>query len=165
MNAHDLPTHAVPAAASSDLAAPQRLGGVVVGDLLALTEDGSAALVRFSGQVGMAAVRARASIDLHGSHIGGSVVLMFEHGDPGLPIVVGVLRDRPGWPMDDKPAQVEIDADGLRLVVSAKQQLVLRCGKASVTLTKGGRILLEGTDLLSRSSGTNRIKGGSVQIN
>ena len=37
--------------------------------------------------------------------------------------------------------------------------------KASITLTSAGKILLRGAYILNRSSGVNRIKGGSVQIN
>jgi Domain of unknown function (DUF6484) len=139
--------------------------GVVIGELLALTEDGTTPLVRFPGQVGESAVAARSSVDLHGPHIGQSVVLVFEQGDPARPIVMGVLRGATGWPQADKPAQVDVDADGERLIVSAKEQLVLRCGKASITLTKAGKVLVEGSYVLSRSTGVNRIKGGSVQLN
>jgi hypothetical protein len=139
--------------------------GVVIGELLALTDNGATPLVRFAGQQGASAVAARSSIDLHGPHIGQGVVLMFEHGDPARPIVIGVLRGAAGWPQADRPAQVDVDADGQRLVVSAKEQLVLRCGQASITLTKAGKVLIEGSFLLSRSTGVNRIKGGSVQLN
>jgi hypothetical protein len=93
------------------------------------------------------------------------VALMFEGGDADRPIVVGIVRGQTAWPLDARPAQVEVDADGERLIVSAKEQLVLRCGKASITLTKAGKVLIEGSYLLSRSSGVNRIKGGSVQLN
>jgi Phage tail baseplate hub (GPD) len=55
--------------------------------------------------------------------------------------------------------------DGQRMIVSAREKLVLRCGKASITLTKAGKMLIEGSYLLSRSTGVNRIKGGSVQLN
>ena len=141
------------------------LRGVVIGELLALTDDGTTPLVRFPGQVGESAVAARSSVDLHGPHIGQSVVLVFEQGDPARPIVLGVLRGATGWPQADKPAQVDVDVDGQRLIVSAKEQLVLRCGKASITLTKAGKVLVEGSYVLSRSTGVNRIKGGSVQLN
>jgi hypothetical protein len=141
------------------------LHGVVIGELLALSDDGTTPLVRFAGQAGESAVAARSSVDLHGPHIGRSVVLVFEQGDPARPIVIGVLRGATGWPQADKPAQVDVDADGQRLIVSAKEQLVLRCGKASITLTKAGKVLIEGAYLLSRSTGVNRIKGGSVQLN
>jgi hypothetical protein len=49
--------------------------------------------------------------------------------------------------------------------VHAKEQVVLKCGKASITLTKAGKVLIQGSYVLSRSSGINRVKGGSVQIN
>jgi uncharacterized protein (DUF2345 family) len=67
--------------------------------------------------------------------------------------------------LPSQAGQVEVDSDGQRLIVSAKEQIVLRCGKASITLTKAGKVLIDGTYVLSRSSGANRIKGGSVQLN
>jgi hypothetical protein len=51
------------------------------------------------------------------------------------------------------------------LCISAARELTLKCGKSSITLTAAGKLLLRGAYLLSRSSGVNRIKGGSVQIN
>jgi len=60
---------------------------------------------------------------------------------------------------------LQIEADGEPVIVSAKDRLVLRCGKASITLTKEGKLLIEGTYVSSHSSGVNRIRGGSVQIN
>jgi len=104
-------------------------------------------------------------VDLHGAHIGHEVLIVLEHNDPTRPIVIGVLQGAPGLPLREVPVQVEVDADGQRMIVSAKEQLVLRCGKASITLTKAGKVLIEGSYLLSRSSGVNRIKGGSVQLN
>ena len=92
-------------------AASGAIHGVVIGELLALADDGATPLVRYPGQVGTSAVRARSGVDLHGPHIGASVVLMFEHGDPNRAVVLGVLRGQPGWPADDKPAQVDVDAD------------------------------------------------------
>jgi hypothetical protein len=141
------------------------LHGVVTGELLAITDDGRTPLVMYPGQPGTAALRARTVIDLHGAHIGRPVVLMFESLDPYQPIVMGVIRDREGWPLPDAPAQVEVDADGERMLVTAQEQLVLRCGKASITLTRAGKVLIQGTYVSSRSSGVNRIKGGSVQLN
>ncbi|MEW5071937.1 hypothetical protein AB1P14_09365, partial [Pseudomonas aeruginosa] len=38
-------------------------------------------------------------------------------------------------------------------------------GKASITLTRAGKVIIRGAYLSSRSTGVNRIKGGSVQIN
>ena len=151
------------AAEPATLARPGPIYGVRVGELLALIDGCTTPLVRFEGQT--AAVRARSTVDLHGPHIGQPVVLMFEGGDPGRPIVMGVVRQAAGWPLADPPAQVDVDADGQRLIISAKEQMVLRCGKASITLTKAGKVLIEGSYVLSRSTGVNRVKGGSVQLN
>jgi hypothetical protein len=137
--------------------------GVFVGELLALDPEHSTALVRCVEIDSTRVLRARSTVDLHGAHIGRQVTLVFERGSADRPIVIGVLRGQPGWPLPELPAQVQ--ADGERLIVNAKEQLVLRCGKASITLTKAGKVLIEGSYLSSRSSGVNRIKGGSVQLN
>jgi hypothetical protein len=139
--------------------------GVTIGQIIGLTDGGHTALVSYAGQPGTAALRARAIVDLHGAHIGHLVVLMFESGDPSRPIVLGVVRGGAGWPLPEKPGEVQVEADGERLIVNAKRELVLRCGKASITLTKAGKVLIQGTYVLSRASGSNRIKGGSVQLN
>jgi Domain of unknown function (DUF6484) len=139
--------------------------GMVVGDLIGIREDGRVPLVVFPGQLGAAAVAARSVIDLHGRHVGRQVALMFDGGDPAKPIVIGVLREGDEGSSAVKIGQTEVAADGERLVVTAKHQLVLRCGRASITLTKEGKVVIQGTFVSSQSSGVNRIKGGSVQIN
>lgn len=139
--------------------------GVVVGELVGMAEGGRAPLVSYPGQSRSAAVLARTTVDLQDHHIGSRVVLMFEDNELTKPIVTGVLREQRGWPLPEAPAQVDVDCDGERLVVSARSQIVLRCGKASITLTREGKVLIRGSYVLSRSSGVNRIKGGAVQIN
>jgi hypothetical protein len=139
--------------------------GVVIGDLIGLKDDGRTPLVLFPGQRGSAAVAARSVIDLYGRHIGSQVALMFDTADGAKPIVVGVLRESTGYPLEQANGQAEVETDGERLIVTAKQQLTLRCGDASITLTREGKVLIQGTFVLSRSSGLNRIVGGSIQIN
>jgi hypothetical protein len=135
---------------------------VVLGSLVAIADEGRTPLVLYPGQPGTAAVRARSVVDLHGAHVGREVVLMFAEGQP---IVMGVIREEPGCALEERPGTVTVDADSERLVVSAKEQLVLRCGKSSITLTRAGKVLIEGEYISSRSSGVNRIKGGSIQLN
>jgi hypothetical protein len=137
---------------------------VVIGELIALVDDGHTPLILYPGQPGSSALRARSVLDLHGDHIGQSVVLSFENGDAALPVVMGVLRGVHSQGLE-APGQVHVDADGARMIVGAKEQLVLKCGKASITLTKAGKVLIEGSYVSSRSSGVNRLKGGSVQLN
>ena len=122
----------------------QSIQGVVIGKLVGFTDNGATPLVTYSGQHGTVAVAARSTVDLYGPHIGRDAVLMFEHGDSARPIIVGCVRNA-GQQSTAQPAgHVEVDADGERLVVSAKGGLVLRCGKASVTLSADGKIVLRG---------------------
>jgi uncharacterized protein (DUF2345 family) len=60
---------------------------------------------------------------------------------------------------------LSVQADGERLVIAAEQEIVLRCGAASVTLTRAGKVLIKGAYVLSSSTGYNKIKGAAVDIN
>jgi hypothetical protein len=60
---------------------------------------------------------------------------------------------------------IEADVDGRRVRVTAKDEIVLQCGSASITLRRNGRVVIHGTFVETRSEGTNRIKGGQVRIN
>lgn len=97
------------------------------------------------------------------------VLLAFEGNDPGKPIVVDILRENCSVPNPSASVtRDDIDSgriDGERVTFDAQKEIVLRCGKASITLTRSGKVLIRGAYLLNRSSGVNRIKGGSVQIN
>ena len=137
---------------------------VVVGTLVAIADAGRSPLVLFSGWHGNAALVARSVVDLHGEHVGKEVVLSFENGDATRPVVLGVLHDESTRSVP-APGQVEVDNDGQRMIVAAREQLVLRCGEASITLTKAGKVLIEGTYISSQSGGVNRIKGASIQLN
>lgn len=139
--------------------------GVVTGVLVGLADGGRIPLVTYPGQPGTAALPARTVVDVHGQHIGRQLVLMLEAGDPAKPIIMGLLREEDGWPLETPAGVVEVDVDGTRLIVGAKEQVVIRCGKASITLTKAGKVLIHGTYVITHASGVNRIKGGAVQIN
>jgi uncharacterized protein DUF6484 len=139
--------------------------GAVIGEFIGMNHQGRTPLVLYPGQTGSAAVAARSVVDLHHRDIGRPVVLMFDEANSCAPIIMGLLRESHEWPPPETPPQVEVDIDGERVVVSGKQQIVLRCGKASITLTREGKVLIQGAYLSSHSSGVNRIKGGSVEIN
>jgi len=145
-------------------------GEVVVGTVVGVSELGEP-LVDHPLNAEAAPVPARSTIPLGLGDVGRQVVLAFESGDVRRPIVMGAV-----WRPDQSAAaaaipsppamrSVEVERDGDRLVFSADREIVLRCGEASITLTRAGKILIRGSYLLSRSSGVNRIEGGSVQLN
>ena len=106
---------------------------------------------------------ARTTVPITEQDIGREVVLIFEQADPGRPIIMGLLQPDAGT--DEGRRGVSVQRDGDSLTLTADREIVLRCGEASITLTRAGKVLIRGAYLLSRSSGVNRIKGGSVQIN
>jgi hypothetical protein len=118
-------------------------------------------LVDFPDNFSTKASAARSIISLQMRHVGCEVLLSFEAGNPDRPVVVGIMNDHAQ--QQPKPIKLTIDEDSV--VLTAQKEITLRCGQASITLTRAGKVLIRGAYLLSRSSGVNRIKGGSVQIN
>lgn len=116
--------------------------------------------LRFSRETAHEPVLARHVCALGPEDLGREAVLSYEGGDPSRPIIMGLLQT----PQAGNPA-MKLSADGDELTMSAAKQIVLQCGKASITLTRAGKVLIRGAYITTRSSGVNRIKGGSVQIN
>lgn len=51
------------------------------------------------------------------------------------------------------------------VVIEAKKQLDLKCGKSSIMLKTNGKLIVKAVDIVSRAKRNNKIKGGSVNIN
>jgi len=164
-------------------------GEVVIGTLTGLDHQGKA-LVDFPGNTKEKAIKAISTTSISLQHAGRQVALLFENNDIEKPIIVGLIHNPLQDILDnfelgnsnklnkdsnhsdseqhDNPLTTTVDdmlLDGERMVFEAKKEIVLKCGESSITLTKAGKILIKGKYLLNRSSGVNRIVGGSVQIN
>ena len=143
----------------------KKIDNVVIGLLLSINELGQP-LVAYPGNPDETARIARSSAQLTTKDVGCEVALLFEGGDPKLPLVIGKIQQTRKTTDQDQDESANIaELDGESIVLSARHNITLKCGKASITLTKAGKVLVRGTYLLTRSSGVNRIKGGSVQIN
>jgi hypothetical protein len=106
-------------------------------------------------------VPARTTIPVSPADSGRQAVLVFENGDPALPMVTGILLDelesaRPAARGARREAVLELDAG---------RELVLRCGKSSIVLRADGEIVIRGVRIVSRASRTNKVKGATVQLN
>ncbi len=117
------------------------------------------------------------------AHIGRQVALLFANANLQSPVIMGLIHS----PLQDmlenyqQPATHEstdenielettlkvddVHIDGKKIVFTAEEEIVLKCGESSITLTKAGKVLIRGKYLLNRSTGVNRIMGGSVQVN
>jgi hypothetical protein len=141
----------------------------VLGTLLGFSIDGKP-LIDFAGNPSVGVVAAESCADIDDRDCGAQVAVAFEGGDRLRPIVLGVLRSRKSQgkgralnPGENEPAVVELD--GKTVTLAAADTLTLRCGTASITLSRDGTLIIRGAYLQSRSEGVNRIQGGSVQIN
>ncbi|WP_437573601.1 DUF6484 domain-containing protein [Sorangium sp. So ce887] len=139
--------------------------GVVVGRIVGFGHNGDPLVeAAVLGDGARGGIPARAMTALGPEDEGREVALLFEGGRRDRPVVMGRMHVA-GEGASAKRADSTATADGERLVLTAEKEIVLQCGKASITLTRAGKILIRGAYLLTRSSGVNRIQGGSVQIN
>lgn len=164
-------------------------GEVIIGTLNGLNDQGEA-LVDFCGNTLNKPLIAISSVSVNQQQSGRQVALLFAEGNLQKPIIVGFIHS----PLQEMIENFEITStqdqtpvaktlaikqnkvedatnidnvhlDGKRVVLEGKEEVVLKCGDASITLTKAGKILIRGKYLLNRSTGVNRVMGGSVQIN
>ncbi len=87
-----------------------------------------------------------------------AALLFLENGDPLKPIVIGLVQDQ-------VPDRQTLVLDMERIVLQGHTEVQLRCGQASVTMRADGKVVVKGSELLSKASATNKIRGASVQIN
>jgi hypothetical protein len=108
--------------------------------------------------------RARSTIGLGPAMVGREVLLCFA-GPQRTPVVVGLLFT-PGDGMASAPAPtVDLVVDRRRIVLEARQEVILRCGKAAIRLGADGKVYVQGADVVSSAARVNRIRGGAVKIN
>jgi hypothetical protein len=167
-------------------------GEVLIGRLEAIDETGSA-LVSLPHMPLFQQRIALTTIPILPQHIGRQVALMFTQGADPKPIITGLIYSplqqvlesmltnaEKGEDLDElvfaeplvksakatqSSAENSIYIDGKQLVLEGQEEVVLRCGEASITLNQNGKISIRGKYLLSRATGVNRILGGSVQVN
>jgi hypothetical protein len=150
-----------------------KITGVKAGTIDRIDADGSV-WVDFAGNLAgpvkarMTGTMAKALRAAEGA-VPPPVVLAFEEQDPGRPVILDIVCER----LEEDTVSVNFPPDGLEdvrvdgrtVTFDAQEQIVLRCGKASITLTQAGKVLIRGAYLSTHASGVHRIKGGSVQIN
>lgn len=139
---------------------PERAEGIIIGRLEALDEDGTPT-VRIDSW-GLRGLKAGTLAALDAGRLGQSVALGFEAGDPRRPLILGFLLS-PETPATAPPLEARLDQK--RVVLEAEQEIELRCGESAIILTADGRVTIRGTYVTSQASATQRILGGSVNLN
>lgn len=164
---------------SADAAAPAVAPGEIVIGTVALVDGQGQPRVDFAGNPFHEPLVAVSTLAITSAHIGRQVALLFAGGNPRSPVILGVIHS----PLQDlilaydanspAPASAptqsldgeEVAVDGRRVLLEGKEEVVIKCGEASITLTRAGKVLIRGNFVLTQSTGVNRILGGSVQVN
>jgi Domain of unknown function (DUF6484) len=131
---------------------------VVIGRVVGTAADG-APLVDFPDNPAGRPVQAVATARYGEVPAGAAVALMFLGGDRARPLAIGLVAQHEPMPPTTMPEPEE------RLTFTAAREIVLQCGRASLVLTRAGKVLVRGAYVSLRSSGMQRITGASVQIN
>lgn len=167
-------------------------GEVIIGQLVGIDNAGRP-LVTYDNMSSHEPLIAVTTQEVTNKNIGRQVALLFANGESNQPVIVGLIHNPlsdllesfslpVAQESDDTPfpdvtkeyahfselsrdKEEQVIVDGKRVTIEGAEEITLKCGKASITLTKSGKILIRGTYLSNRSSGVNRILGGSVQIN
>lgn len=135
----------------------EHVDGVVIGLLLGF-QDG-APLVVFPSNPEDKAVPARSLCTLKADDAGSEVALLFEDGSRARPLIIGRIIE----PVRTDSPQVVRDGENMR--ISAQERIELRVGKSVIIMEKDGHITIRGTHVVSHASGSNHIRGGSVNLN
>lgn len=150
--------------------------GMLIGKVIRMNESGQV-LVDFPGNpsgplIARITAAVQRELQARGNPSGREVLLAFVTNDLQRPVIVdamySVLDDiiEPSFaPAADAPRPEEAVVDGKRVVFDAEEEVVLKCGKARITLTKAGKVLIEGEYVSSAARGAHKIKGGSIHIN
>jgi Domain of unknown function (DUF6484) len=149
-----------------------RMTGASVGTVVAFKHG--EVRVTFAGTPKPVAARILAPLDdatlERAAHEHAEGVLLFEEGDPARPLLIGLLRSAAPLldallagplPATEKVARI----DGARVAIEGKEEVVLQCGKASLTLRRDGRVVLRGVNLVTQADQVHKIRGGKVQVN
>lgn len=99
------------------------------------------------------------------------VLLIFENSDPRFPIIAGFVHETLYSNNDEVSFSLhpsdpkELIVDKNRILFNAYEEVVIRCGKCSISLQKNGKVVMKGVQITSRASQSNKIRGATVNIN
>jgi hypothetical protein len=146
-----------------------RINGIVIGVLSDPGGEGPPS-VYYPGIPNDEPVAAISTEDMTNQNRGSEVALGFVDGNPVLPIILGLIhktgdQERSSGHEPEMAQTIDVRIDGDKLTLSADKEIVLKCGKSSITLTRAGKVIVKGAYVSNHATGVNRIKGGSVQIN
>jgi hypothetical protein len=133
----------------------------VVPGRICVTVDGSAPLAAENFTM------AEDAVLLKPENQGMEVLLLFENGDPSLPMIAGIRKSLLQEIVREASRELPLNLEysGRHIQMDASGDLVIRSGKSMITLTSTGHVRIEGTEIEVVATGPSRVKGSSVFLN
>lgn len=97
--------------------------------------------------------------------IGMQCAVQFVNGNPNQPLIIGILiaaQQNEPYKID---ASKNIITNESLVEITAEDEILLACGESSIRLGADGVIELRGVYISSDAMATQRLRGGSVQVN
>lgn len=155
-------------------------GEIVIGSISGMDGIGQPLVIYAGSPEGEPRV-AISTVAVTRADVGRQIALLFADGSLKQPVIMGFIHS-PLYALletglqqaeegkaeedgDEASRATVAHVDGRRVVIEGRDEVTLKCGESSITLTRAGKIIIRGKYVLSRSSGVNRIMGGSVQVN
>ncbi len=133
----------------------QQIDGIMIGVIQGF--ENGVPLVAYPANPLDHPIAARSLVALDADHTGCEVALQFEQGQIDRPLILGrIIAPDEG---------TEVLRDGSHVRVTGQERIELRCGKASIIMEADGHITIRGSHLVNHATASNRIRGGSVNIN
>jgi hypothetical protein len=125
--------------------------------------DDSGIFVAFNG----VETRTAAICPLGKEDVGKTCAIQFIQGDLSRPLVMGIIHSamsvKPPETVDN--TEVLVTRQGKQVVIQADDELVLQCGESCIVMTAEGTVYIRALYIDSHALATQRLRGGSVQVN
>ena len=147
---------------------------VVIGILVGFSDRGQP-LVAFTNNGADICQPALYTGHLSYENAGKRVALLFPAGDVHKPMIIGIVRDNIKDAINvnaqsDQSDSIQTNTMSLqinqrKIELNAEDEIVLRCGRARIELSKNGHVAVKGLSIDSSAEKLHRIKGAKTEIN
>lgn len=150
-------SHGSPSGVAAGIELPGSAEAASLAVIAGVEED--AVLIRLAG-AGESPIKAKTAVALRNLK-DPVVVLRLANQQP---IIVGQIHDR--VPIDPAGGEgAEVVLKGARVRIEAEVELILKAGSCSLHFDARGKAVTSADQIVSRARDTNKVQGGSVQLN
>lgn len=138
---------------------------VALGTVRHIDEQG-AIWVQLADSGSFAPVKALSTCTLTTAHLGAQCAVQFINGNTQQPLIIGLIQPSSA-PSTATPTSQSSEISEIEeaLHIQAQEEILLECGESSIRLSADGVIELRGVYISSDAAATQRLRGGSVQVN